>query len=152
VCKYFSLCVVFVIILFCKYLCKKKEKNYFALYVRTHHLRSNVDTELRSNSLAFVRLQRPISQTHHCTYAFDHTLYVRTQTRACIQTHMRQFERSAHFTHTHSARMRSNAPTTFDRMRFWLFLGHYFFLFSPFPLPTVQPSPISLIPLHPISL
>jgi hypothetical protein len=54
VCKYFSLCVVFVIILFCKYLCKKKKKK-FALYVRKHPLRLNVDTELCLNSLAFVR-------------------------------------------------------------------------------------------------
>jgi hypothetical protein len=48
VCKYFSLCVVFVIILSCIYLCKKKKKNFCTL-------RSNVDIELRSNSLEFVQ-------------------------------------------------------------------------------------------------
>jgi hypothetical protein len=52
---YMCVNVVFVIILFCKYLCKKNNNNNFALYVRTQHLRSNVDTELHSSSLAFVR-------------------------------------------------------------------------------------------------
>jgi hypothetical protein len=49
-------------------------------------------------------------------YAFECTLYVRSQTRTCVRTHLRLFEHKTPF-HKHiPARMRSTVLCTFERI------------------------------------
>jgi hypothetical protein len=139
-CNYFSLCVGCKYFLFVNIFVKKK-KIYFALCVRMHHLHSNVDTGLRSNSLAFVRPQRPISHTHPCTSAFERTLYVQAK--------------SPLYTHTFSMNAIKRTWCVQSRASLALhltLLGHCFFPFSPFSPPrrTVPPPPpCSLFPQTP---
>jgi hypothetical protein len=71
VCKYFSLCVVFVIILFCKYLCKKKKK------ICT--LRSNAPFAFERRHGAAFEL------TCVCLTAAPH--HTHTLLHACVQMH-----------------------------------------------------------------
>jgi hypothetical protein len=148
VCKYFSLCVVCVIIFL--------KKKFFALCDQTNHVHSNADTGLHSNSLAFVRAQSPISHTHSYTHAIEHTLYVRTHTRACVRTHLHLFERRAHFTHTHTQHECDRTHVrTFDHMRSEpscdLFLGHFPlfpFHFSTAPYTSISPISVPSSPKH----
>jgi hypothetical protein len=69
VCKYFSLCVVFVCV-FVNIFVKKNIYIYFTLCIQVYPVRSNADTVLRSNSLSFVRAQSPL-HTHTLQNAFD---------------------------------------------------------------------------------
>jgi hypothetical protein len=84
--------------------------------IRPYPVRSNADTDLRSNSHASVQMQRPLHTHTLNTYAIERTNYVRS--------------------HAFLALFRS------------LFLS----LFPISPPHRTTSSPISLIPLHPISL
>jgi hypothetical protein len=132
-CNFFSLCVGCKYFLFVNIFEKKK---LLCTLCSNAPFTFECRHGLRSNSLAFVRPQRPISHTHPCTHAFERTLYIRAQSPL----------------HTHT--LSTNVIERTKCIRSYAFLalhvtllGHCPFSFPPFFLPTVQlflPSPSSL--------
>jgi hypothetical protein len=135
VCKFFFFYVVFIIILFCKYLCKKK-KNLLCT------LRSNVSCTFERRrgvayELTFVCSTAAPHHTHYCTNTFERQplrsnaeLTCPTCTRhKCGRTHLRTFE-----------------CTRVEPLQD-LFLGH----FSPLPLifPVAPYKPVTSISVSP---
>jgi hypothetical protein len=139
-CKYFSLCVVFVIILLCKYLCKKKKKILLCT------LRSNAPFFERRHGAAFELTCVCSTATPHLTITPLHTCVRPYPVHLNIDTGLRSNSHASIRTqcplHTHTLSTYAIERTNCVRSHAFLALFRSLFL----PLLPISPPRRTVIP------